>query len=66
MSTPKHPSDRIEDSKVVSGESGPFDLKYEPVDDVDPLELIGNAHLALHHHMAPADGGFDLGGEDDD
>ena len=24
---------------------------------------IGNASLALHHHMAPADGGFELDGE---
>ena len=22
--------------------------------DIDPLKLIGNARLALHHHMAPA------------
>ena len=23
-------------------------------DDIDPLKLVGNARLALHHHMAPA------------
>ena len=22
--------------------------------DIDPLKLVGNARLALHHHMAPA------------
>ena len=38
----------------------PFDLNYEPARDVNPLELIGNASLALHHHMAPADGAFDI------
>lgn len=25
-------------------------------DDIDPLKLVGNARLALHHHMAPATG----------
>ena len=23
-------------------------------EDIDPLKLVGNARLALHHHMAPA------------
>ena len=35
----------------------PTDLEsyeFREVDDLDPLELVGNAHLALHHHMAPA------------
>lgn len=45
--TTHHPGDEVE-------------LHYVPVSDVNPLKLIGNAHLALHHHMAPADGGFDL------
>ena len=40
-----------------------FDLRIETAKDVSPLELIGNASLALHHHMAPADGGFELDGE---
>ena len=26
-------------------------------EDIDPLELVGNARLALHHHMAPAASG---------
>lgn len=37
-----------------------FDLAYEPVADVNPLELLGNCYLSMHHHMAPTDGGFDL------
>ena len=41
----------------------PFDLRIETAEDVNPLELIGNASLALHHHMAPADGAFDLDSE---
>ena len=28
--------------------------EFREVEDLDPLELVGNAHLALHHHMAPA------------
>lgn len=27
---------------------------FSEVDEIDPLELVGNARLALHHHMAPA------------
>lgn len=42
-----------------------FDLDYTPAEDVNPLELLGNAYLALHHHMAPAGGGFDLEQDDD-
>ncbi len=30
-------------------------IMHVPVDeDIDPLKLVGNARLALHHHMAPA------------
>lgn len=28
--------------------------EFREVDGIDPLELVGNARLALHHHMAPA------------
>lgn len=28
-----------------------FEFEYD--EDVDPLELVGNASLSLHHHMAP-------------
>ena len=42
-----------------------FDLKYERDRDVDPLTLVANAGLALHHHMAPADGSFDFELEDE-
>ena len=42
-----------------------FDLKYERDRDVDPLTLVTNAGLALHHHMAPADGSFDFEAEDE-
>jgi hypothetical protein len=42
----------------------PFDFEYTPSADVDPLALLGNAYLSLHHHMAPADGGFDLGADE--
>jgi hypothetical protein len=58
--------DRSEGSTAGTTESRPFELKYKAVDDVHPLDLIGNAYLALHHHMAPADGGFDLGADEDD
>lgn len=37
-----------------------FDLEYERDSNVDPLTLAANAGLALHHHMAPADGSFDF------
>ena len=30
------------------------DYQFHEVDGIDPLELVGNARLALHHHMAPA------------
>lgn len=50
--------------KAISAPSGNTELSYNPADDVDPLELIGNAHLALHHHMAPADGSFDIDGDE--
>jgi hypothetical protein len=42
----------------------PFDFEYTPSTDVDPLALLGNAYLSLHHHMAPADGAFDLGADE--
>ncbi|WP_295590606.1 hypothetical protein [uncultured Lamprocystis sp.] len=55
----------VDNSTTAEATPAPFELEYRPAEDVHPLELIGNAFLALHHHMAPADGGFDLGGEDD-
>ena len=66
MSSPNLPADRSQSPTINGTEPTSFDLQYKPAEDVHPLELIGNAYLALHHHMAPADGGFDLGGEDDD
>lgn len=54
------------DSPAANTQAEQCELHYEPAADVDPLELIGNAHLALHHHMAPADGGFDLETDEDD
>ena len=35
-------------------ETKKFEFHYHPVDDIKPLDLIDNATLALHHHMAPA------------
>ena len=29
-------------------------IREVPDQDIDPLKLVGNARLALHHHMAPA------------
>lgn len=66
MSSQDLPADGSKGSTPPSGESTSFDLSYKPADDVHPLDLIGNAYLALHHHMAPVDGGFDLGAEEDD
>ena len=39
--------------------------KAELAQGVDPMELIGNVDLALHHHMAPGDGAFDFDLDDD-
>ena len=40
-----------------------------PDEDIDPLKLVGNARLALHHHMAPAtsdtESDADVGPEDE-
>ncbi len=33
-------------------------------EDIDPLKLVGNARLALHHHMAPATSETDPDGDD--
>lgn len=41
-----------------------LDYTFKPAEDVEPLELVGNASLALHHHMAPADGVLDLDSDD--
>lgn len=38
---------------------------FEPSEEIDPLELVGNASLALHHHMAPAEGAFELEADDE-
>lgn len=40
------------DIQEIPTNSEPYE--FREVDDLDPLELVGNAHLALHHHMAPA------------
>lgn len=42
----------VNDPQGIPPESEPYE--FREVDDLDPLELVGNAHLALHHHMAPA------------
>lgn len=45
------------DQNINKPQETPTDLEsyeFREVDDLDPLELVGNAHLALHHHMAPA------------
>lgn len=42
----------VNDPQGVQSDSEPYE--FREVDDLDPLELVGNAHLALHHHMAPA------------
>lgn len=47
-------------TSVPEQENKTLKFEYEPARDVNPLELVGNASLALHHHMAPADGAFDL------
>jgi hypothetical protein len=60
MNSPKFFSSLRQEANEVADSQNCFDFAYEPVADVDPLELLGNAYLALHHHMAPADGGFDL------
>lgn len=35
------------------------DVRFDFVDEVDPMDLVGNAYLELHHHMAPAGGWVD-------
>ena len=45
------------DKNVPPPQEPPTDsesYEFREVEDLDPLELVGNAHLALHHHMAPA------------
>ena len=64
MDTSKSPPESRQEVCTASGQNC-FDLAYAPAEDVNPLELLGNAYLALHHHMAPADGGFDLGQADE-
>ncbi|MCX7590089.1 MAG: hypothetical protein N2255_00520 [Kiritimatiellae bacterium] len=59
MDTPNKSRELQQEPNEVSAKNG-FDLAYQPDEDVNPLELLGNAYLALHHHMAPTDGGFDL------
>ena len=51
--------------KQMAADQAAFEPVFEPSDDVDPLELVGNASLALHHHMAPAEGAFELEADDD-
>lgn len=34
-------------------------------EEIDPLKLVGNARLALHHHMAPATGDAEPNAGDD-
>ena len=38
-------------SKIINTATSPI---FREVEDIDPLKLVGNARLALHHHMAPA------------
>lgn len=59
MDTPNKSRELQQEPSAVTAKNR-FDLAYQPVEDVNPLELLGNAYLAMHHHMAPADGGFDL------
>lgn len=42
----------VKDPQGIPTDSESYE--FREVDDLDPLELVGNAHLALHHHMAPA------------
>lgn len=53
-----------QDNKIVC-ERDDREPVFEPDQRIHPLELVGNASLALHHHMAPAEGAFDLGADDD-
>jgi hypothetical protein len=51
---------------MTANSSEELDFKYDQAEEVDPLELIGNACLSLHHHMSPPDAGFDLEAEEED
>ena len=56
---------RLQDEQPPQGRDKRSELLYQRDLSIDPLKLIGNASLALHHHMAPADGSFDFGDEPD-
>jgi hypothetical protein len=45
----------FENEKKVRSDNSDNVYDFEYDNDIDPLELIGNASLSLHHHMAPPD-----------